>query len=69
MQCETPERLIELAKAEGIEITQEEAEAYLSEMDDMELDRQQLKSVAGGYCPFDCNCNNDCNCFDFGMGN
>ena len=48
MQCETPEQLIELAKTEGIELTLEEAQAYLDEMDDIELDRQQLKAVAGG---------------------
>ena len=48
MQCETAEDLIALAKAEGVEITKEEAEAYLSEMDDMELDSEQLRKVAGG---------------------
>ncbi|MBQ6298233.1 MAG: hypothetical protein IJK81_11225 [Selenomonadaceae bacterium] len=57
MQCETPEQLIELAKSEGIELTLDEAEAYLSEMDDFELDSQQLKGVAGGW---DCN-----NCDDY----
>ena len=65
MQCETPEQLIELAKSEGIEITQEEAEAYLDEMDDFELDRQQLKAVAGagGWCRSDatpCSCDTAC---------
>ena len=54
MQCETPEQLIELAKSEGIELTKEEAEAYLAEMDDVELDSQQLKQVAGGWCRDDC---------------
>ncbi|MBR0261169.1 MAG: hypothetical protein IJQ85_05170 [Selenomonadaceae bacterium] len=49
MQCETPEQLIELAKSEGIELTLDEAQAYLAEMDDFELDRQQLKAVAGGW--------------------
>ena len=48
MQCETPEQLIELAKAEGYNLTLEEAEAYLAEMDDIELDSQQLKAVAAG---------------------
>ena len=53
MQCETPEQLVDLAKSEGIELTLEEAQAYLSEMDDFELDSQQLKQVAGGWdwCP------------------
>ena len=61
MQCETAEELVELAKNEGIELTLEEAQAYLAEMDDIELDSQQLKSVAGGgWCPNDCNCNEDC---------
>ena len=50
MQCETPEQLVELAKSEGIELTLEEAQAYLDEMDDFELDSQQLKQVAGGWC-------------------
>ena len=50
MQCETAEELIALAKAEGKEITKEEAEAYLAEMDDMELDAEVLGKVAGGGC-------------------
>jgi len=35
----------------------EEAEAYLAEMDDIELDRKQLKAVTSGRFPFDRNCN------------
>ena len=54
MQCETPEQLVELAKSEGIELTLNEAEAYLAEMDDIELDSQQLKAVAGGWDCGDC---------------
>ena len=49
-QCETAEELIALAKTEDIEITKEEAEAYLAEMDNMELDQQALDQVAGGMC-------------------
>ena len=60
MQCETPEQLVELAKTEGVDLTLEEAQAYLDEMDDFELDSQQLKKVAGGWCPGDCSCNNEC---------
>ena len=54
MQCETPEQLVELAKNEGVELTLNEAEAYLAEMDDIELDRQQLKAVVGGWDCGDC---------------
>ena len=35
MQCRTTEELMALAKSEGFEVTKEEAEAYLAEMDDM----------------------------------
>ena len=48
MQCETAEDLIALAKSEGIELTKEEAEAYLAELADFELDDAMLKNVAGG---------------------
>ena len=48
MQCETGEDLIALAKSEGIELTKEEAEAYLADLDDFELDDAMLKNVAGG---------------------
>ena len=47
-QCETAEDLIAYAKSEGIELTKEEAEAYLAELDDQELDSEQLRKVAGG---------------------
>jgi len=50
MACDTPEELVALAKAEGVELTKDEAEAYLSEMADVDLDSAQLKQVAGGYC-------------------
>ena len=40
----------ELAKSEGVELTKEEADAYMAEMEDMELDSESLKNVAGGYC-------------------
>ena len=50
MACETAEELMALAKTEGMELTKEEAEAYMAEFDDMELDSENLKNVAGGYC-------------------
>ncbi len=49
-QCKTADELMALAKAEGVDITKEEAEAYMAEMDDMELDEQMLRNVAGGTC-------------------
>ena len=50
MACETPEELREYAKSEGIEISKEEAEAYLAELQDYELDDATIKNVAGGMC-------------------
>ena len=49
MKCESVGELMELAKAEGFDITKEEAEAYFSELSDVELDGDALKSVAGGH--------------------
>ena len=50
MKCETADELAALAKEEGFDITKEEAEAYLGEMKDIELDETMLKKVAGGGC-------------------
>jgi predicted ribosomally synthesized peptide with nif11-like leader len=63
MQCKTADELIELAKTGGYELTKEEAETYLAELADVELDGKELKSVAGGYCYDVCysaQCNMDC---------
>ena len=50
MQCKDADELVALVKTKGLDITREEAEAYLAEMDDMELDSTQLTKVAGGAC-------------------
>ena len=49
MQCRTAEELMALAKSEGMEVTKEEAEAYLAEIYDIELEEEELEKVAGGY--------------------
>ena len=48
LNCKTSDELIVLAKTEGIEITKAEAEAYLAELQNMELDQETLEKVAGG---------------------
>jgi len=48
LECETVDELMALAKSEGFEITKAEAEAYLTELDDFELDEKALDKVAGG---------------------
>jgi predicted ribosomally synthesized peptide with nif11-like leader len=48
MQCESPEELRAYAKSEGFDITEEEAKAYFSELEDFELDSETLENVAGG---------------------
>ena len=47
MACKTAEELVAAAKAEGIELTKEEAEAFLAEAD-MELTDEELQKAAGG---------------------
>ena len=46
MACETPEELREYAKSEGVEISKEEAEAYLAELQDYELDDAMFQNAA-----------------------
>ena len=50
MQCKTADELMALAKAEDLAITKDEAEAYMVELSDVELDDETLKKTAGGLC-------------------
>ena len=50
MKCKDADELIALAKTDGYEITKEEAEAYMAELADVELDEDVLQKVAGGKC-------------------
>ena len=54
MQCKDADKLIALAKTEGVELTKEEAEAYIAELEDYELDEDTLKNVAGGLQGMQC---------------
>ncbi len=54
MRCKNADELMKLAKAEGFDITKDEAEAYMAELADVELDGKELRSVAGGGCYADC---------------
>ena len=64
-KCETADELIAMAKASGTEITKAEAEAYLDELQNIELDINALDKVAGGgsYDCADKNCSNRVLCF------
>ena len=53
-QCRNADELIALAKTRGMEMTREEAEAYMAELADFELDADTLQNVAGGGCYSDC---------------
>ena len=50
MACKSADELMAAAKAEGVELTKEEAEAYIAEMADYELDDEALSKAAGGGC-------------------
>ena len=54
MQCKDADALVMLAKENGFDITKDEAEAYMAELADVELDEKQLTKVAGGGCYPDC---------------
>ncbi len=56
MACKNADELMALAKAEGYELTRDEAEAFLAEMSDVELGDEMMEKAAGGvgcfkYCP------------------
>ena len=53
-KCKTAEELIALAKAEGYNFTKDEAEVYLAELENYELDEKALDKVAGGVCWSNC---------------
>ena len=50
MACKTADELMKLSKAEGLELTKDEAEAFLAELADVEVDGEVLKDAAGGWC-------------------
>ena len=50
MECKTAEELLALAKTKGFDMTKEEAEAYLAELADYELDSDEIGKIAGGLC-------------------
>ena len=48
MACKTAEELMAAAKAEGFDLTKDEADAYMAELADFELDDKTLQQAAGG---------------------
>ena len=49
--CNSADELVALAKSAGTEITKAEAEAYLDELQNVELKDGELKHIAGGKAP------------------
>ena len=58
LKCKTADALLNLAEAEGYEMTKDEAEAYIAELADFELDDEKLKDAAGGI--FECYMRHNC---------
>lgn len=58
--CKSVEELLALAKDNGIEVTAEEAQAYLDEFSSQELSLDDLDDVAGGNCGKVCYLINGC---------
>ena len=59
LKCKTADALLNLAEAEGYELTKNEAEAYMAEMADVELDEETLTKAAGGGC-YNLGCESRC---------
>ena len=68
LKCKNTDELLALAKGQGYEMTREEAEAYMAEINDFQLDDEAMKAVAGGSnncymvdsCSFKCGTLKDC---------
>ena len=68
LRCKDADELLALVKSEGYEMTREEAEAYMAEINDFQLDDEAMKAVAGGVktcymvdgCAFKCGTLKDC---------
>jgi predicted ribosomally synthesized peptide with nif11-like leader len=68
LRCKDADELLALAKSEGYEMTREEAEAYMAEINDFQLDDEAMKAVAGGVktcymvdgCAFKCGTLKEC---------
>ena len=58
LKFKTADDLLNLAEAEGYEMTKAEAEAYLAELADFELDNAMLEKAAGGI--FECYMRHNC---------
>ena len=58
LKCKNADELVAAAKAEGYELAVDEAEAYLAELSDFELDDEALSKAAGGGCYSKCNRDN-----------
>ena len=58
LKCKTADDLLNLAEAEGYEMTKAEAEAYLAELADFELDNAMLENAVGGI--FECYMRHNC---------
>ena len=58
LKCKTADDLLNLAEAESYEMTKAEAEAYLAEIADFELDNAMLEKAAGGI--FECYMRHNC---------
>ncbi|MBE5836780.1 MULTISPECIES: hypothetical protein [unclassified Butyrivibrio] len=49
-KCKSVDELLELAKAEGIDLARAEAEKYFAQLSSGELNLDDMTSVAGGAC-------------------
>ena len=50
MECKSAEELLALAKAEGVEMTAEEAQKYFETLSQQDINLDELDKVTGGFC-------------------
>lgn len=50
LECKTVEEILSLCEKEGIQLTKEDAEKFLSQMSEQELNLNEVGDLAGGAC-------------------
>ncbi len=53
MTCKSAEELLAMVKAEGLEMTAEEAEKYFAQLSNQTLNLDEIDAVSGGGCDAD----------------
>lgn len=64
--CKSIGELLELAAAEGVQLTRDEAEKYFADLQETEINLDDVKKIVGGVCAANA-CGQDCSDYENGI--